>query len=97
VEEILLQHSGVQLAYCTAVPDAERDEIVAAVIVPKPGVVLTEDMLSAHCRQSLAAYKLPRRYRFATETELPRTTTGKLQKNKLASVFFGASQPLKRD
>ncbi|MSQ63154.1 MAG: hypothetical protein EXR33_04860 [Betaproteobacteria bacterium] len=39
-------------------------------------------------RESLAAYKVPRLFRFVAETELPLTTTGKLQKNRLASTFF---------
>lgn len=91
VEEVLMQHPGVQLAFCTGVPDATRDEIVAVVIVPKPGAPLTESMVLAHCRALMASYKLPRLVRFANESELPLTTTGKLQKNKLAEVFFTAA------
>ncbi|MFM9887924.1 MAG: class I adenylate-forming enzyme family protein, partial [Burkholderiales bacterium] len=91
VEEVLMQHPGVHLAFCTGVPDAVRDEVLAAVIVPKPGVTLTEAALAAHCKSALATYKLPRLYRFASEGELPLTTTGKLQKNKLAAVFFASS------
>ena len=68
-----------------------RDEVLPAVIVAKPGVRLTEAMLVEHCKAQLAAYKLPRLYPFASEKELPLTTTGKLQKNKLAAVFFGRS------
>lgn len=88
VEEVLMQHPDVQLAFCTGVPDATRDEIVAVVIVPKPGATLTETMMLAHCRTQMASYKLPRLVRFANESQLPLTTTGKLQKNKLAEVFF---------
>ncbi len=91
VEEVLMKHPGVHLAFCTGVPDAVRDEVLAAVIVPKPGVTLTEAALTAHCKSMLATYKLPRLYRFASEKELPLTTTGKLQKNRLAAVFFGPS------
>ncbi len=91
VEEVLMQHPGVHLAFCTGVPDAVRDEVLAAVIVAKPGIDLTEAMLTEHCKSLLATYKLPRLYRFANERELPLTTTGKLQKNKLAAMFFGAT------
>lgn len=91
VEEVLMQHPGVHLAFCTGVPDAVRDEVLAAVIVAKPGIQLTEAMLAEHCKAQLAAYKLPRLYRFASEKELPLTTTGKLQKNKLAAVFFSTT------
>jgi fatty-acyl-CoA synthase len=62
--------------------------VLAAVIVPKPGVTLSEDEVRAFCRKSLAAYKVPRLVRFVAERDLPLTTTGKLQKNRLAATFF---------
>lgn len=92
IEEVLLQHPGVQLAFCTGVPDATRDEVVAVVVVPKPGVALTAAAILDHCRALMASYKLPRLVRFASEHELPLTTTGKLQKNRLAEVFFADRQ-----
>jgi fatty-acyl-CoA synthase len=88
VEEVLMTHPGVQLAFVTGVPDPARDEVLAAVVVPKPGATLTEEALCAFCRESLAVYKVPRRIRFAAERELPLTTTGKVQKNRLAATFF---------
>ena len=88
VEEILMTHPGVQLAFVTGVPDPVCDEALAAVIVPKAGVTISESDLTAFCRESLAAYKVPKLVRFAAEHELPLTTTGKLQKNRLAGVFF---------
>ena len=88
IEEILLTHPAVRLAFCTGVFDAVRDEIIGAVIVLEPGQTTTAEALSAHCRQALAAYKIPQRYRFVSESELPLTTTGKLQKNRLATAFF---------
>ena len=88
VEEILMTHPDVHLAYVTGVPDAERDEVLAAVIVTRPGATLTAEQLVDFCRAPLAAYKLPRLVRFVAEHELPLTTTGKLQKNRLASLFF---------
>jgi len=88
VEEILLSHPAVQAAFVTGVPDPVQDEVLAAVIVLKRGAVLTEREVAEHCRASLAAYKVPRRVRFAAESELPLTTTGKVQKNRLAATFF---------
>jgi fatty-acyl-CoA synthase len=58
------------------------------VIVPKRGASLSEREVTEHCRKSLAAYKVPRLIRFAAEAELPLTSTGKVQKNRLASTFF---------
>jgi fatty-acyl-CoA synthase len=88
VEELLMSHPRVHAAFVTGVPDPHRDEVLAAVIVPKPGVTLSEDEVRAFCRKSLAAYKVPRLVRFVAESELPLTTTGKLQKNRLAATFF---------
>ena len=88
VEEVLMSHPDVHAAFVTGVPDALRDEVLAAVIVRKPGATLSEEEVCAFCRKALAAYKVPRLVRFATEDELPLTTTGKLQKNRLAGTFF---------
>jgi fatty-acyl-CoA synthase len=93
VEEVLMTHPGVQLAFVTGVPDPARDEVLAAVIVPKPGATLSEEALCAFCREALAAYKVPRRIRFAAEQELPLTTTGKVQKNRLTATFFPDLKP----
>ena len=88
VEEVLLAHPAVRAAFVTGVPVPKHDELLAAVIVPKRGASLTERDVTEHCRKSLAAYKVPRLIRFAAEEELPLTTTGKVQKNRLASMFF---------
>jgi fatty-acyl-CoA synthase len=87
VEETLMSHPGVKLACVTGVPDARRDEVVAAVIVCRPGRRVDEADLLALCRRELAAYKIPRLIKFVSESELPLTVTGKLQKNRLAEFF----------
>ncbi|HKC44074.1 MAG TPA: AMP-dependent synthetase, partial [Burkholderiales bacterium] len=55
VEEILMTHPSVQLAFVTGVPDPVRDEVLGAVIVPKPGATLSEESVCAFCREALAA------------------------------------------
>ena len=90
VEEVLLSHPAVQAAFVTGVPDPVQDELLAAVIIPKRGASLSEHEITEHCRKSLAAYKVPRLIRLATEEELPLTTTGKVQKNRLATTFFSS-------
>ncbi|HEY7245976.1 MAG TPA: AMP-binding protein [Xanthobacteraceae bacterium] len=91
VEETLMTHPAVRLACVTGVPDPARDEIVAALIVCRPGQSVTEPELVAFCRRHLAAYKIPRLIKFITEAELPLTVTGKLQKNRLPSFFTAAA------
>ena len=87
VEETLMAHPAVKLACVTGVPDPQRDEVVAALIVCRPGQSVEEADLMALCRRQLAAYKIPRLMKFVSEAELPLTVTGKLQKNRLAEFF----------
>lgn len=92
VEESLLRHPAVKLAFVTAVPDKVRDEVIAAVIVRHDGEQVDAPALTDHCRRELASYKVPRLIAFVNETDLPLTTTGKLQKNRLADFFARDSQ-----
>ncbi|HML15023.1 MAG TPA: AMP-binding protein [Xanthobacteraceae bacterium] len=92
VEETLMAHPAVKLACVTGVPDARRDEVIAALIVCEAGASVAEADLLAHCRRALAGYKIPRLVKFVNEADLPLTVTGKLQKNKLAE-FFADSVP----
>jgi fatty-acyl-CoA synthase len=87
VEECLLRHPAVKLAFVTGVPDERRDEVIVAVIVRHDGESVDQSALADHCRRELAAYKVPRLMTFVRERELPLTTTGKLQKNRLADFF----------
>jgi fatty-acyl-CoA synthase len=82
-----MAHPAVKLACVTGVPDPRRDEVIAALIVRRPGVAVEEAELLAHCRSQLAAYKIPRLMKFVSEAELPLTVTGKLQKNRLPELF----------
>lgn len=92
VEEILMQQDGVKLAFVVGVPDKVRDEIIAAVVVteeaPDAG---KEKKLAEALKKQLAAYKMPRAYRFVREADLPLTTTGKVKKNELSNLFLDQS------
>ena len=61
-------------------PDAKWGETPCAFIETRPGAEVTEAEIIAYCRQRLARFKSPRRVIF---TELPKTSTGKIQKFKL--------------
>lgn len=89
IEEILMTHPAVKLAYVVGVPDPQRDEVIAAVIVCQQNEKVEEMELLAHCRRALAAYKIPRLMKFVNEADLPLTVTGKLQKNRLSELFIG--------
>jgi long-chain acyl-CoA synthetase len=55
--------------------------------VRKPGKALSEDELIAHCRRSLANYKIPRRIELS-DTELPKSGSGKILKRILRERFW---------
>ena len=63
------------------VPDERRGETVKAYVVPTPDADVTEDEIREYCLSTLAEYKHPRQVEFVEE--LPRTTTGKVQKFEL--------------
>ncbi len=81
VEAALLAHPAVVEAAVIGVPDAEWGSRVHAVVVLKPGVEASPDDLLAHCRDSLAGYKVPRHVEF--RSALPRNAAGKLLRREL--------------
>jgi long-chain acyl-CoA synthetase len=83
VEAALLTHPDVAEAAVVGVPHAELGEEVAAFVVLRDGARATADALVAHCRERLAGYKYPRRVRLMAA--LPRSSTGKVLKAKLAA------------
>lgn len=86
IESVYSAHGGIEQIYVTGIPDERLDEALAAVVVLS-GDPVDEGELIAFGREALAGYKVPRHYRFIVADELPLTTTGKLQRNRLASFF----------
>jgi fatty-acyl-CoA synthase len=77
VEDALFEHPGVQLAAVVARPDEKWGETPCAFVEMKPGHSATAEELIEWCRARLARYKCPRHVVFA---EIPKTSTGKVQK-----------------
>ena len=69
-----------------AKPDERWGETPCAFVELKPGQKATSDELIAWCKKNLAGYKVPRYVVFA---ELPKTSTGKIQKFKLRDMAKG--------
>ena len=81
VENALYKHPGVLFAAVVAKPDEKWGETPCAFIERKPGHEgVSEADLIAFCRENLARFKCPKRIVFC---ELPKTTTGKIQKFRL--------------
>lgn len=79
VEDVLHTHEAVAECAVVGQPHPEWGETVVAHVLLKAGSAATDEQLSDFLADKLARYKIPRIYRFATQS-LPRTPTGKLQK-----------------
>jgi fatty-acyl-CoA synthase len=86
VEDALYKHPAVQAAAVVAKPDDKWGETPCAFVELKPGAQASADDIVQWCRQQLAAYKCPR---YVVFTELPKTSTGKIQKFKLREMAKG--------
>jgi fatty-acyl-CoA synthase len=77
VEDVLYRHSAVMAVAVVAQPDPKWGEVPCAFVELKQGSSASAEELIAHCRQHLASFKTPKRVIFG---EIPRTSTGKIQK-----------------
>ena len=88
VEDALYRHPAVLACAVVAKPDAKWCETPLAFVELKPGAQATESEVIEHCRKLLAHFKCPREVRFA---EVPKTSTGKIQKFQLRELAKSAS------
>ncbi len=88
VEEALYRHPLVLSAAVVAQPDEKWGETPCAFVELKPGSSLTAEELRLFCREHLAGYKVPRNFIFQ---EIPKTSTGKIQKFALREIAKSAS------
>jgi fatty-acyl-CoA synthase len=77
IEGALYRHDAVMAAAVVAQPDDKWGESPCAFVELKPNMDVLEEELIASCRGHLAGFKLPKRVIFG---ELPKTSTGKIQK-----------------
>jgi len=84
VEQVLTAHPGVKEVGVVGVPDRDRGQVIKAVVVVKPGSVLTKKEVTAYCNQKLASFKVPRIIEFTDE--LPKSSTGKVARRLLISI-----------
>jgi len=83
VEGVIAHHPAVLLCSVVAKPDDKWGEVPCAFVELKEGATATEDEIIAFARARLAGFKTPKRVIFA---ELPKTSTGKIQKFELRAV-----------
>jgi O-succinylbenzoic acid--CoA ligase len=81
VEAVLETHPDVAEVAVIGRPDPEWGEGLAALIVPRNGARPDFEALRSHCRDRLAAFKVPKRFELVDE--LPRTPSGKLLRREI--------------
>lgn len=86
IENYLYRHPKISDVQIVGVPDKKYGEVLAAWIIPRKGVELTEDEVKQFCKDNIAHYKVPQYYRFVTE--YPMTITGKIQKYKITEMMI---------
>ena len=88
VEDVLYRHPDVLAAAVVAKPDARWGETPCAFVELKAGAQTTAQDIVAHCKKHLAGFKVPRAVVFG---ELPKTSTGKIQKFELRKLAGSAA------
>ncbi|MFL9875935.1 acyl-CoA synthetase [Paraburkholderia megapolitana] len=88
IEDTLYRHPAVSLAAVVAMPDPKWGEVPCAFVELKEGAQATVEEIIAHCRLFLASFKLPKAVLFG---ELPKTSTGKIQKFELRARLKSSS------
>jgi 2-aminobenzoate-CoA ligase len=89
VEQALIGHPDVVDCAVVGTPDEERGALVTAYVVLREGAVPDAAALQDHVKQTIAPYKYPRLVEFVSE--LPRTSTGKLQRYVLRERAAGSA------
>lgn len=88
VEDALYRHPAVMACGVVAAPDPKWGETPCAFVELRTGESATEEDIIAHCRAHLAPFKIPRKVVFG---EVPKTSTGKIQKFALRERAKSAS------
>jgi fatty-acyl-CoA synthase len=87
VERCIYQHPDVLEVAVIAIPDEKWGEVPKAFVVPKAGATVTEQEIIDFCRERIARFKAPKAVEFG---ELPKTSTGKVQKFVLRDKEWGS-------
>lgn len=86
IENYLYRHPKISDVQIVGVPDQKYGEVLAAWIIPKQNVELTEEEVKQFCKENIAHYKIPKYFRFVQE--YPMTITGKIQKYKITEMMI---------
>ena len=89
IERVISAHPAVAMVGVGGKADPEKGEIAKAYVVLKPDKQVTPDDIRQHCREHLAAYKVPREVQIVPD--LPTTSTGKILRRELHTLEQSAA------
>jgi acyl-CoA synthetase (AMP-forming)/AMP-acid ligase II len=89
VEDVLYRLPGVSECAVFGIPDDKWGEALCAVVVPSEGAILDDAAIVGHCRSNLAKFQVPKRIVF--EPSIPKTATGKNDKQALRSPYWSGA------
>lgn len=85
VEQVLISYPKVLNAVAVGLPHERWIEAVTAFVVLKPGEEATKEDIINHCKEHLGSFQVPKEVLIVSE--LPQTTTGKIQKHVLREKY----------
>ena len=89
IDRVLMAHPAVLEAGTIGLPDEQRGETIKSFVVLRAGALGTESELIDHCRDNLAAYKVPRAIEF--RSELPKSSVLKILRRELRAEELAKS------
>ncbi|MYM61926.1 class I adenylate-forming enzyme family protein [Pseudomaricurvus sp. HS19] len=89
IDAVLMQHPDLQSSFTVGIPDELLGEIVVSCVILRQGRSADEESVRRFGRETLAAYKVPRRVLFFTEEELPMTGSNKIRRSELKALVIG--------
>ena len=90
IEKILMRYGQTKQAFVFGIPDKVKDEKIIAVIEVEGDLEIDLNGLKKYCRMELASYKIPEQFILRSNEQLPRTSTGKINKPALKSQIIKA-------
>ena len=84
IERVISSHPAIAMVGVGAKADSEKGEIAKAYVVLKPNQKTSTQDIENHCREQLAAYKVPREIQIVPD--LPTTSTGKILRRELHTL-----------